>query len=186
MKANQAEQLRQIIRKIVREEVSSEVNRAMGKILVEMVKEVKRTPSAPAQEVLEEEEETNMPVLQTNNPRLNGVLAETARHYKPLPKAESGESLISLMEGGFEKIGKHEVVTAGTPATKMDFLKQMVNESVRETPSALEANAPVPDALKKIFKKDFRAVIKKSKEGTGGGFFNPSAVLSGDGEAPSS
>lgn len=186
MKANQAEQLRQIIRKIVREEVSSEVNRAMGKILVEMVKEVKRTPVTSAPEEVEESEETNMPVLQTNNPKLNGVLAETARHYRPLPKAESGESLVSLMEGGFEKIGKHEVVAAGTPATKMDFLKQMVNESVRETPSALDANAPVPDALKKIFKKDFRAILKKSKEGAGGGFFNPSAVLSGEGEAPAS
>jgi len=188
MKANQAEQLRQIIRKMVKEEVSSEINKAMGKILVEMVKEVKRTPTPPATEEMEEEEEetTNMPVLQTNNPRLNGVLAETARHYRPLPKVESGESLVSLMEGGFEKIGKHEVVEAGTPATKMDFLKQMVNESVREVPSALDANAPVPDALKKIFKRDFRAILKKSKEGAGGGFFNPSAVLSGDGEAPSS
>ena len=73
MKVNE---LQQLIRRMVKEEVANEVSKAMGKVLVEMVKEIKKTSTAP---VLSEEVEVPVPVLRTNNPKLTAVLAETAR-----------------------------------------------------------------------------------------------------------
>lgn len=174
MKANE---LQQLIRRMVKEEVAAEVSKAMGKVLVEMVKEIKN-PSNAAPTITEEEEPT-VPVLKTNNPKLNGVLAETARNYKPLPRTEEGSSLVELMEGGFEKIGKHEKVEVGQPKTKMDFLKQMVNESVQPSTTSVLDVAPseLPPGLQGLFKKDFRSILALSKKKAGG--YSPNVSMEG-------
>jgi len=163
-----------LIRTEVKKVVAEEVSKAMGKVLVEMVKEIKSNDSIPRiiEESTEEEVESNVPILKTNNPKLNNVLAETARHFKPLPR-NSGAGLAELMDGGFDKIGGGEDVGVEAPATKLDFLKQMVGQSnPASQPSALDGGNEVPDVLKKVFKKDFRAIMKKideQKKGLSGG-----------------
>lgn len=181
MKVNE---LRLLIRQIVKEEVASEVSKAMGKVLVEMVKEIKRPNQTVIKESVqeEEEEEIQAPILKTKNAKLNSALAATAHRFKPLPR-QPGAGLVELMEGGFDKIGQNESTGVTEPATKIDFLKSMVgNGGVSQTPSVLDNGAAVPDALKAVFKKDFRAVMKKMDEqrtGGGGGYIDPSKVLAG-------
>jgi len=190
-------ELRQILRKIIREEVAAEVNRAMGKILVEMVKEIKsngqptivsdsgRKDYVGREVELEEDATPDGPILQTANPKLNSVLAETARHFKPNKRTlDAAVGLAELMDGGFDKIGQNESTgITGPPATKLDFLKQMVGTgpAIMNQPSALDGGAEVPDVLKKVFKKDFRAVMKRideQKNGTAsGGYIDPSKVI---------
>lgn len=171
------DQLKQLIRRMVKEEVAAEVSKAMGKVLVEMVKEIKNPSNAAP--TITEEEEIIAPILKTNNPKLNGVLAETARHYKPLPRTEEGSSLVELMEGGFEKIGKHEKVEVGQPKTKMDFLKQMVNESVQPAAQSVLDVAPeaLPPGLQGLFKKDFKSILALSKKKAGG--YSPNVSMEG-------
>ena len=181
------EELKKAIRNLVRQEVkkvvAEEVSKAMGKVLVEMVKEIKSNNPSP---IVEEVEELppRTAILHTNNPKLNSVLAETARHFKPL-KNTSDVGLAELMDGGFDKIGQGETAGVGAPATKIDFLKQMVGSSplMESTqPSALDGGAEVPDALKKVFKKDFRAIMKKmdeQKKGGGGGYIDTTKLLTG-------
>ncbi len=120
--------LKGLIREEVKRAVAEEVSKAMGKVLVEMVKEIKSNPSQRIVEEVELEEESDAPILKTNNPKLNSVLAETARHFRPLPRT-SENSLSAMMEGDFEKIGKSQDVGIDAPVTKMDFLKQMVGQS---------------------------------------------------------
>jgi hypothetical protein len=169
-----ATELQQLIRRMIKEEVAAEVSKAMGKVLVEMVREIKNSPTA---QTITEEETPDVPVLKTNNPRLNSVLAETARNYKPLPRENT--SLVDLMEGGFEKIGKHEKVEAGQPKTKMEFLKQMVNESVQPHAESVLDVAPeeLPAGLQNIFKKDFKAILNLSKSKRGG--YSPNVSMDG-------
>jgi hypothetical protein len=86
------------------------------------------------------------------------------------------------MDGGFDKIGQGETAGIKQPATNLDFLKQMVSQSPQATnqPSALDGGSEVPDVLKKVFKKDFRAVMKKideQKKNGGGGYIDPSRLM---------
>src|SRR5579862_579813 len=173
--------LKKVIRLLVREEVkkavSEEVNAAMSRILVEMVKEIKS--DRPRQTIAEEveEEETLPEVIHTKNPRLNSVLAETARHSKPLARTDNLANLAEIMGGDFEKIGgsnesyestdeQPQNVPVFDKSTKnMDFLKQVVGDApmVPQTRSVLDSTA-VPDVLKGVFKRDFRKTMKKIDE----------------------
>ena len=175
--------LKSMIRAEVKKAVAEEVSKAMGKVLVEMVKEIKASPKTSITEEIEEEVPVESPI-NTKNPKLNSVLAETARHFRPLPKtADMSAGLAELMDGGFDKIGQSESVgVVERPATNMDFLKQMVAQTpqVVNQPSALDGGSEVPDALKKVFKKDFRAIMKKmdeQKKTGAGGFINPSTLM---------
>ena len=183
-----AEDLKIAIRKLIREEVkkvvAEEVNKAMGKVLVEMVREIKDTPKRMVAESVSTIEEpihtTQAAVIKTNNPKLNNVLAETARNFTPLQK--SGTSMVDLMGGGFDNVGQNERVEFEEPKTNMDFLKHMVSQTpVVTTPSVLDNNnGTVPDALQKVFKKDFRAVMKKideQKKNGSSGYINPSILM---------
>lgn len=184
------EEVRAALSEEVRRAVSEEVSKAMGKVLVEMVKEIKSNNSLSLpntdtrRDYIAEETDPitpNAPVLKTNNPRLNNVLAETARRFKPLPRtAEMSSGLADLM-GGFDKVGANENFGVEEPATKMDFLKQMVGQTpVSTQPSVLDGGVEVPDILKKVFKKDFRAVMKKideQKKNGVGGYINPSSLM---------
>jgi hypothetical protein len=150
-----------LIREEVKKAVAEEVNKAMGKVLVEMVKEIKINNKAP----IVESEEPLQEIIHTKNPKLNSVLAETARYSRPLPRGESA-NLAELMNGGFDKIGTTE--TTGViekPSTNMGFIKQMVGNSpmIPQQQSVLDSNE-VPDVLKGVFKKDFRATMKKIDE----------------------
>jgi len=179
------------VRQQIREEVSSEINKAMGKILVEVLKESRR-PSKPIEDV---EPIPTVTPIHTNNPRLNSVLAETARNFRPLQKTmNSGTSLVELLDGGFDKVGnENEVVyeeQGQTPnpvisdGTNMGFLKQIVSGGATTgTPQqSVLGTSAVPDVLKSVFKKDFRAILRKideQKKTGSGGFINPSSILSG-------
>ena len=174
--------LKKVIRQLVKEEVASEVNKVMGKMLVEIIKEVKSTSHNTQTTVESEEPETYTQgaILKTNNPKLSAVLAETARNFKPLKKTNEGASLTGLMAGALEKIGKGESAGVSEPVSKIDFLKSIITENVA-TPSALDGGDEVPDILQKVFKKDFRAVMKKidEKRKTGGsGMINPAQFMS--------
>lgn len=174
------DELKKAIRGLVREEVkravAEEVSKAMGKVLVEMVKEIKSDKSTPrsVESQQDSDEEVLPEIIHTNNPKLNSVLAETARCSKPLQRISESAGLAELMDGGFDRVGRYEDVgIVDRPANKLDFLKQMVGETPQVSqPSALDGGAEVPAFLKKIFKKDFRTVMKKideqKKNGIGG------------------
>jgi len=193
------DELKKAIRILVREEVkkavAEEVSKAMGKVLVEMVKEIK-TNDKPRQ-ITETVEEPLEEIIHTRNPKLNSVLAETARYSRPIPRTDLTANLAELMDGGFEKVGQTEDVSYQEPdqsqqkpvptfdkaSKNMDFLKQMVGDSpmIPQQKSVLDSGA-VPDVLKGVFKKDFRSIMKKideTKKNGGGGFIDPSRVLAG-------
>jgi len=181
------------IRQIIKEEISAEVNKAMGRVLVEMVKEVKKSPTITEETNVEEQR----PIAQINtkNSKLNSVLAETARNFKPLQRTADSGMIAELMDGGFDKIGMDENVSyselsAPTPranviepdGTNVGFLKSIVSEGVTtgQQQSVLGTSA-VPDVLKGVFKKDFRAVLKKmdeQKKFGSSGMIDPRTVLS--------
>jgi len=174
-----AERLKQVLRQMIREEVTEQVNKALGKILVEVMRE-NRKP------VITEEvaPESKRPVrtLSTGNTTLDSVLAETAKTHTHLPSGDEGVSLASLMNEGFEKIGRNEKAIT-TPTTKIEFLKQMVAESAPPPQRSVTEGAEVPDMLKKVFKKDFREVMKamdrQKKEGNSGLFAGAGKVQMG-------
>lgn len=172
------------VKKLIREEVSSQVNAVMGKMLVEMVR-----GKAPVQEPPLESP------IQTRNPRLNNVLAETARYSKPLPRTTQ---LAELLGGDFDKVGGEVEETygsvAGTPAprvvepdgTNIGFLKSMVSEgsTTGQVQSVLGTDA-VPDVLKGVFFGKARDVVRKMNEqkrtGTQG-LISPSGLFTGERE----
>lgn len=171
--------LRVMIREEVRKTVQEEVSKAMGKVLVEMVKEIKSTPT-PKQQV--EEDIPLQEVIHTKNPKLNQVLAETARYAKPIPRDELSGGLAELMDGGFNKIGQNQDAgVISKPSSNLDFVKQMVGSTsmVPQQQSVLDAGAEVPDILKGVFKKDFRATMKKIDEAKKNGMFSSAVSLQG-------
>jgi len=188
------DELKKAIRILVREEVkhavSEEVSRAMGKILVEMVKEIKNNDKS--QTIVEST--TPPTIINTKNQRLNSALTETAMYSKPLPKSNLTSNLAELMDGEFNKVGQTENVsykeqTTHTPQSSyekpsknMDFLKQMVGESIVPQQKSVLDSGDVPDVLRGVFKKDFRTIMKKMdevKKNSGGGFIDPSRILAG-------
>jgi hypothetical protein len=167
-----AERLKQVLRQMIREEVTQQVNKALGKILVEVMRETRKPVIT---EEVAPEPERPVRSLSTGNEALDSVLAETAKTHTHLPSGDEGVSLVSLMNEGFEKIGQDErAVTTNAPTTKIEFLKQMVAESAPPPQRSVTEGAEVPDMLKKVFKKDFRAVMKamdrQKKEGNSGLF----------------
>lgn len=148
---------------MVNEEVNSAVQKAMGKVLVEMIREVKKTTKPQLveqveEQVMEEEAPSTAAVIRTNNPKLSAALAATARNFKPIP--QSGNSLAELIGGDFEMVGQGESAgISDQPQTKIDYLKGIITESA-PVQSALDGGAAVPDMLQKVFKKDFRALMK--------------------------
>jgi hypothetical protein len=179
------------LKKVIRQLVREEVNKAMGKVLVELIKEVKSPTSSIIPHTQEDtvdsimnepaEERPLAAIIKTSNPKLASVLAETARNFKPNPKSlEGGSSLVSLM-GQFGKIGKSESLGISAPQSRLDYLKEVVT-ATPDMPSALDGGSEVPDILKKVFKTDFRKLMKKideTKKTGGSGLINPSQVLSG-------
>jgi hypothetical protein len=186
------EAIRHIIKEEVKKAVADEVNKAMGKVLVEMVKEIKSSDKPKLTEVMEDFPSTQITpaqeVIHTKNPKLNSVLSETARFGRNFPKPETS-GLAELMGGGFDKIGTNENAEVTKPASNMDFLKQMVGNSgtpnvpaAPTTPSVLDFQDELPDSLKGVFKMDFRSKMKKieeAKKSGGSGLISASQILTG-------
>jgi len=180
---------------LIREAVAEEVSKAMGKVLVEMVKEIKKPTIT--EEIHREEDEPPRPAptpINTNNPKLNAVLAETAKNFRPLRK-ESGGQLAELMDGGFDKVGQGEDTSYSEPnqppqpkvvvsdGTNLGFLKQVVSEGTTtgQQQSVLGTDA-VPDVLKNVFFKKAASVVRKmneQKRSGAQGLIDPRSVLSG-------
>ena len=171
------------MKQLIREEVSSQVNKVMGKMLVEMVKESKQ---------VQEPQQIESPI-HTKDPRLNSVLAETVKRSQLQPRRSS---LVDLMDGGFDKIGR-EVESAYTTTsdskdsiqkiqsdgTNIGFMKSIVSEGATpvQQQSVLGTDV-VPDVLKGVFNKNFKSVIQKMNEQKkygSPGLINPSMVFSG-------
>ena len=183
------------LRQLIKEEVSSQVNATMGKMLIEALSSNKNNIANIENTRTDYmgKEIPNVSPINTNNPKLNSVLAETARHFKPLKKNVGG-SLAELLDGGFDKIGNSnetiykEAEKIKLPEPVIDnsnegFLKQIVSEGTTtgQQQSILGTNA-VPDVLKSVFNRNFRDVMKKMDEQkkTGSqGLINPNMVLSG-------
>ena len=167
-----AERLKQVLRQMICEEVTEQVNKALSKILVEVMRE-NRKPVIT--EEVAPELERSVRTISTGNTALDSVLAETAKNPRVIPNENVGVSLVSLMNEGFEKIGQNEeAVTTDIPTTKIGFLKQLVSESAPPVQRSVTEGVEVPEMLKKVFKKDFRAIMKamdrQKKEGNSGLF----------------
>jgi hypothetical protein len=193
MKANELKQLiKEVARDVIKEEVAKEVNSAMIKLVAQLLKEHKSSKSTQAkrvvrEEVVQEEPEAKRPVvnISTGNSKLDAVLAETAKNSTPLKKVSNGESLVELL-GRFDKIGQSEspvITEQKQPENRMEYLKQIVGDATIENiPSALDEGVEVPDSLKKVFKTDFRALMRamdKQKKSGGPGMIDTSRVLGG-------
>lgn len=176
------------VKQLIREEVSSQVNKVMGQMLVEMISKRKSAP------VVEAPLETP---INTRDPKLNRVLAETARYSRPLPKATQ---LAEIMGGDFDKIGDVEeayngVAGSAAPAvhrnvepdgTNIGFLRSMVSEGTTtgQVQSVLGTDA-VPDVLKGVFFGKARDVVRKmneQKKNGSQGLISPAGLFSGQGE----
>ena len=176
------------IQQLIKEEVSSQVNVTMGRMLVEVLN--KNNGSSNSNET----EEPIQSPIKTNNPRLNSVLAETAKNFKPLKK-DVGGSLAQLLDGDFDKIGLNEDVNyelqspqssnqSINDGTNVGFLKSIVSEGITTGTSqqSVLGTSAIPDVLKGVFKRDFRDVIKKmdeQKKNGSPGMINPNMILSG-------
>lgn len=177
------------IRQLIKEEVASQVNSTMGKMLVEMM----HGSNSSRKDYVGQEVPNPPSPIHTNNPRLNSVLAETARNFKPAPREDRG-SLAELLDGGFDKIGSEDSVydteisqptkPVVSDGTNVGFLKQIISEGATTgaPQQSVLGTTAVPDVLKGVFKKDFRAVMKKideQKKFGSSGLINPQMVLSG-------
>ena len=174
------------IKQLIKEEVSSQVTKVMGTMLVEMVKNSNAA-------VINEAPQAPVSPIQTKNAKLNSALNETVRTFQPA----RANNLAELMGGDFEKVGgsgdlgiedpivpnQPRVVIKESDGANMAFLKGMINEGTTtgQQVSVLGTDA-VPDVLQSVFKKDFRAVMRKmdeqKKTGTMG-MIDPRSVLGG-------
>jgi hypothetical protein len=184
------------VKQTIKEEVASQVNKVMGNMLVEMIKDYKNPNPTVITSTGRKDyigKEIQSPI-QTSNPKLNTALNETIRNSKPLQRTTS---LVDLIDGGFDRVGasgeafdevqgqapEPRVRIAPEDGANMQFLKSMINEGTTTgvQTSVLGTDA-VPDVLQGVFKKDFRAVMRKMDEqkkmGTMG-MIDPRSVLSG-------
>lgn len=176
MKANQ---FKEVIRKIISEEVKKEVSNQLPKLLFEMLghkpKSVVHEQSIPKnlshslqkiQTVKNKEDDPEeLPTPQpkvikryTKNPILNQILNETTPGLPQTPYADTGVPLPS-----FDKIG-------GISEEFVGEMKQILNEESNTEHSSDEINKTEQVDLNKLFNKNFKAILDKSKNGHGGGF----------------
>jgi len=178
--------VREEINRSVKELIKEEITKAMGKIIAELILSkgdiitetaTKMVPKQESPQLIAEARE--IPSIKTGNPKLDAILKETAAKHTGIPREEHVD--YSELVGKFDKVGVSEEIVSSQkkePETNIDFLKQMVSPSVETTPSVTEIPGAVPDSLKKIFKKDFSAVLKKMDEvkKSGTRHINPIAV----------
>jgi hypothetical protein len=173
-------ELKEIIRDVVKQEVITEVNKQMVKLVAQILKETRSSKPTHTQKIVESTLETVKPPVPvrklTGNPMLDSILSDTI----PFTKEQKGE-YAKIMTETFSKIGGDQEALS-EPKTKMDFLKSIVSDPVSQRTSVVDT---APPAIKKLFDKDFGAILKKSKAGSSG-MFNPSMILSGERDLPSS
>lgn len=182
-----AKQFRQVIETIVKEEVRKEVANQLPKLLYEMIgqqpktvvrEQVQPTPIQGRSQVKGQmvrntgDDPEEGPVAQpqpqkkvvkryAKDPRLNAILNETTPGLPQTPYGDTGVPLPA-----FDKVGGVSEEFMGEMREIMNEVAvpqpQVVEEVVEETPSA------GPD-LSKLFNKNFKAILEKSKGRTGGG-----------------
>jgi len=202
----------EVVKKEIKQQVIQEVNKALSHIIAELIKsksapastKSKPAPALPHREISEDarkilddadhllnESVSNPPTpkikISTGNPMLDAALAETAKTYTPnsQPTGEFNNNLSNLISSGFDKIGnEEEAITTksnrNVPKTNIGRLREIVSEASCN-PSVTET-AVVPDALKKIFNRDFRSLMKaidQKKNAGPTGIIDPSKVISG-------
>jgi hypothetical protein len=105
------------------------------------------------------------------DPILNQVLNEVTA--APPSSPYGGQSVVDMMGGDFEKIGQ---ISDEFKSDLRDIMSESVNHNTNSpsyVPAAEEPVASPPDTsnvISRMFNKDFRAILKKSKEpGMGSG-----------------
>lgn len=194
MNANELKSvLKNWIREEVRKEVSDQVNKSMARILAEMISSNKNTTRVNLDEQVTSIN-NNQPVNNNkkfvSNPALNEALNMTmnkiVREENNKVNGHPGNSNLQIgLEEPMGYIGRNLdsgiVNNKHEPQMKIDMaggninmLKSIVSAPVQAPPSVTEMPGVVPDSLKKIFNKDYRAVMKavdeKKRGGSMGGY----------------
>lgn len=173
MKSNKTDKLKSVIQYMIRQEVKSiiqeEINKAMGKVLVEMVREIKTAPVN--KEIIENSDNNSkfpLTEIKTNNPKLSEALNETAKSIRNSPRSSNINSLVSMMDGEFEKIGGQEDINLyEEPTSNIGFVKKIISENVSSNvnPSVLDSKENLPEHLQNLFSgKNLGKILKKSQE----------------------
>lgn len=176
-----AHEFKELIRKLVIEEVKREVSQQLPRLLFEMLsqngKTVVRENKLPAkQQVVRQRDPADDPepgliprqspqpkVIKryVKDPRLNAVLNETTPGL-PVTPYSSG---VPIEVPDFEKVGVSKEF--------MGEMKELMNESAGSNPPLQEVIEETPVSapnLSKLFNKNFKAILEKSKGKTGGSF----------------
>jgi hypothetical protein len=179
MKANE---LKEILRKLITEEVKNEVQRQLPKLLFEMVGAQNKTViqenvmpnSVPTKVDKSSYLSTPQPIPQkrpmkryVKDPVLNQILNETT---PGLPQTTYGSG-IDLEGQGFAKIGVSDQF--------MGEMKEICNGNVESSQpdEQIVEESSGPD-LSKLFSKNFKAILDKSKERGNCGNFTSKALQS--------
>jgi hypothetical protein len=152
-------ELENIIRKIVKEEVSI----AVPKLIIELLQadkknvvtestQVARRPAPAARPApAPQRPPVKKPVINTKNPLLNQILAETEPGF---PQAEAGQG-VDLGDLGVSFDGPMQMESAPVPSMLEEAAEPVINDY--DQPS--QGELPVPAGL---FKRDFRSILKKA------------------------
>lgn len=184
------EDLIKVLRKLIKEEVqktvADEVNKSMARLLSEVINNRASTHTGKSfvGEQVEQEQEAPPQKQYAKNNRLNEALNSTVPDLRARDaKAGFTSPRASLMDM-FDKIEAPEEAYAQPQpqrpqdvvldtSSKINMLKSIVSpEPVGQQVSVLDHVAATPIA--NVFKKDFRALMKKmdqQKDKGGGGFF---------------
>jgi hypothetical protein len=170
MNANEFKRIiKQLVKEEVQREVADQVNKSMVRLLGEVLNNRTVIPPPQTQQITEVKKEP-VQVKQTvkkkyvNNPMLNDILNQTAE-AGGLPS--NGPS-VSLDEPLQSSINSQPVYDNNT---KIGMLRNMMAQSPAptSTPSITEIPGAVPESLKEVFNRDFRAIMKavdqKKKQG---------------------
>lgn len=165
-------EFKDIIRQLVKEEVKNEVQKQLPKLLFEILdlknkSVVKENISSDPIQHPFHEQVYNKPTPQSNtqnrplkkftkDPILNQILNETTPGLPQTPYGGNGVSVVP--ESAFNKVGVSDDF--------MGEMRQIMNENTdhMEQPQSTSTG----NDISRLFNKNFSAILKKSKEKTGG------------------
>jgi hypothetical protein len=177
-----AEQFKQVIRKLVIEEVRREVASQLPKLLFEMIGQqpkvvvreqkqlVKQSVKLPtvkqfvpndgsdpdSEPIRQQSPQPKVIKRYAKDPKLNAILNETT---PGLPTTPYGQG-IPIGMPDFEKVGVSDEF--------MGEMREILSEG-SDQPQEVVEEAPAGPDLSKLFNKNFKAILDKSKGKTGGG-----------------
>jgi hypothetical protein len=175
-----ANQFKEVIRKLVIEEVRKEVSSQLPKLLFEMIGQQPRTVVREQKQVVRQpvvrqpipndgSDPDSEPIRQqapqpkvikryAKDPKLNAILNETTPGLPVTPYSQG----VPIGVPDFDKVGVSDEF--------MGEMRQLMNEGSDPQPQqeVVEERSSGPD-LSKLFNKNFKAILEKSKGRTGGG-----------------